>query len=430
MSDARPARGPVGVDALSGLAALPASAREHALAEFCASRAGELAREARRVVRAHLVAPADRPAALDAVTTAQQALLRDVAAGHRSIDPRTWLPTLRAESARAVRRSAAQVSVVAPYRQRLAAQRANLLAVRETAADRVPPAVSPRPAVATVGSTGVASVVPPPSALTDGADVAPALKDPVGLATRRPAGSVGMPRHARRRPGTVLGHGMSPRKSLRWSAAALLSTVTIVVGAAVAPAEERPVDETGTSTVSFVDRLTMPIVGLWDNLVGNGKDENPDAVVPVPVDSPTTPAPAVQQTPAPTVPPPPVVPAVPVVPVPGAGPGAGTGGSQVPQEGGRHGTGGGWRDHDDLGRGEWHERDEDRDEDDDRDDDDDEQRGDRHGRDEQRGHGRGDGGRDDDRGNGHRNDRSDRSRGRGRSVSERRHGRASSVPRV
>ncbi|WP_336707474.1 hypothetical protein [Oerskovia sp. USHLN155] len=424
MSDARPARGPVGVDALSGLAALPASAREHALAEFWASRAGELAREARRVVRAHLVAPADRTAALDAVTTAQQALLRDVAAGHRSIDPRTWVPTLRAESARAVRRSAAQGAVaVAPYRQRLAAQRANLLAVRETAADRVPPAASTRPAVVTVGSTGVASAIPPSAPLADGAGVAPVLKAPVGLAARRTTGSAGIPRHARRRPGTVLGHGMSPRQSLRWSAAALLSTVTIVVGAAVAPAEERPVDETGTSNVSFVDRLTMPIVGLWDNLVGNGKDKDPDAVVPVPVDSPTTPAPAVQQAPAPTVPPPPVPPAVPVAPVPGTG--AGTG-PQVPQEGGRHGNGSSWRDHDDLGRAEWHERD---DEDDDRDDDD-ERRGDRHGRDEQRGQGRGDGDRDDDRGNGHRNDRSDRSRGRGRSVSERRHGRASSVPRV
>lgn len=424
MSDARPARGPVGVDALSGLAALPAGAREHAVAEFWASRAGELAREARRVVRAHLVAPTDRPAALDAVTAAQQALLRDVAAGHRSIDPRTWVPTLRAESARAVRRSAAQGAVaVAPYRQRLASQRANLLAVRETAADRVPPAVSPRPAVATVGSTGDVPALTPPSALTDRADVAPVLKAPV--ADHRPTGSAGRPRHARRRPGTVLGHGMSPRKSLRWSAAALLSTVTIVVGAAVAPAEERPVDETGTSNVSFVDRLTMPIVGLWDNLVGNGKDKDPDAVVPVPVDSPTTPAPAVQQTPAPTVPPPPVVPAVPAVPVPDTGPGTGTGGSQAPGEGGRHGNGSSWRDHDDLGRAEWHERD---DEDDERDDDD--RRGDRHGRDEQRGQGREDGDRHDDRGNGHRNDRSDRSRGRGRSVSERRHGRAGSVPRV
>lgn len=424
MSDARPARGPVGVDALSGLAALPASAREHALAEFWASRAGELAREARRVVRAHLVAPADRPAALDAVTTAQRALLRDVAAGHRSIDPRTWVPTLRAESARAVRRSAAQGSVaVAPYRQRLAAQRANLLAVRETVADGVPPAASSRPAAATVGSTGVVTpAVPQPSPVTDRAAVAPALKDPVGLVTRRTVGPVGVPRHARRPAGTALGHGMSPRQSLRWSAAALLSTVTIVVGAAVAPAEERPVDGTGTSEVSFVDRLTMPIVGLWDNLVGNGKDKDPDAVVPVPVVSPTTPALEVQQAPAPTVPQPPVAPAVPVAPVPGTG----TGGSQVPQEGGgRHGSGGSWRDHDDLGRAEWHERD---DEDDDRDDDD-ERRGDRHGRDEQRGQGRGDGDRDGDR-HGRRDDRSDRSRGRRRSVSERRHGRASSVPRV
>ncbi|MFF3064712.1 hypothetical protein ACFVQ3_09145 [Oerskovia sp. NPDC057915] len=407
MSDARPAHGPVGVGALSGLADLPPGAREQALAEFWASRAGELAREARRVVRACLVAPDDRSAALDAVTRTQQALLRDVAAGRRSIDPRSWVATVRAESALAVRRSAAEGTVaVAPYRQRLAAQRAHLLAVRETAAVAVPPAVSPRTAVVAVGST----------------TVAPSLV-PVGRVAHRPTGRAGTPRHARRQAGTVLGHGMSPRRSLRWSAAALLSTVTIVVGAAVAPAEERPAGETGTSNVSFVDRLTMPIVGLWDNLVGNGRDKDPDAVVPVPVVSPTAPAPVVQEVPAPTVPQPPVAPAVPVPgPGSGIGTGSGTGGSRAPQEGGRHDGGSGWRDHDELGRGEWHERD---DEDDD-DRDDDERHGDRQGRGEEHGQGRG----DDDRGNGHRHERSDRSRGRRRGVSERRHGRASSVPRV
>ncbi|MFJ2299540.1 hypothetical protein [Oerskovia paurometabola] len=423
MSDALPARQPLGVDALSALAALPAHAREHALAEFLASRAGELAREARRVVRTYRVAPADRAAAHDAVTTAQQALMRDVATGRRSVDARSWAPTVRAESARAVRRSAAQGAyAVVPYRQRLAAQRATLLAVRETAAEGVPPAADPRPAAVALASAGVPSAVPPTSSLVGGTAAAHVVKVPVEHVTRRPTGPAGTPRHARRQARAVLGNGLSPRKSLRWSAAALLSTVTIVVGAAVAPAEERPDDGTGASNVTFVDRLTMPIVGLWDNLVGNGKDNGKGTVVPVPVESPTPSPPAVQPTPAPTATQVPVAPAVPAVPAAPAAPvpGGGPGRSQAPQDGGRHGNSGGWRDHDDLGRGEWHERD---DEDDDRDDD--ERRGDRHGRDDQRGQGRGD--RDGDRGAGHRDDRS---RGRGRNVGERRHGRSSSVPRV
>lgn len=423
MSDARPARRPIEVDALSGLAAMPAHARELAIAEFLASRAVELAREARRVVRTHRVAPADRPAAHDAVTTAQQALLRDIAAGRRNVDPRSWAPTVRAESMRAVHRSATQgVFAVAPYRQRLATQRATLLAVRENATTGVP--VAPGPAAATVRPLGGPSTVAPLAVSPD--DVAPVrvVRTPAGLVATTHAGPSGPPRHARR-PVMVVGRAVIPRRSLRWSTAALLSTVTIVVGAAVAPAEERPADGTSTSNVSFVDRLTMPIASLWDNLVGGGKVKDPEAVVPVPVVSPTPTAPPVQQPPAPTAKETPVAPAVPVAPpAPAApvAPGAGTNRSPAPPEGGRHGNGSGWHDHDDMGRGEWHERD---DEDDDGDDDD--RRGDGHGRDEQRGQGR-----DDDRGDRHRSrDGSDRSRGRVRKVAERRHSRqGAGVPRA
>jgi len=328
MSDGRPAPRPTGDGALPGFAALSAPARERALADVVAARANELAREARRVVRAYDIAPVDRAAALDAVATVQRALLRDIATGRRVLDPRSWVPTVRTESERAVRRASIQQSLsVAPYRQRLAAQRATLLAVRQDAARGVP--VVPVAAPAEALPAG-------PAESTPGGAAASAAHGLLGRAPRSRAVPRGGARHARG-PSTPHAHHVTARRTLRWGAAALLSSVTILAGAAVAPAEERPA---GTSDMSFVDRLTLPLVSLWDAIVPGGTAQTPavpdDAVSPQDVEEPgpvetTTPSPAPTPAPAAPVAPDkssPVVPAVPAPPVGTPGPG-------VPQDGHR-----------------------------------------------------------------------------------------------
>lgn len=451
MSDARPApRLPAGAGALAGLPALPVTACESALTELLAARAGDLAREARRVVRAYELAPADRATALDAVAAVQRALLLDVVAGRTSIDPRTWTLSVRGESARAVRRAAAQGAItVAPHRQRLATQRAALLAVRENASVGVPVETGTEQPVADVPvRTELSATAASPFESTTA----------TGRAPRSATGPLGPARHARSPVGATPGRRLTARRSARWGAAALLSSVTIMVGAAVAPAEERPADAPGTSNVSFVDRLTMPIIGLWETLVPGSKDQDPADVSPtpdppapaVPVPSVPTPEPTPTPTPDPTVPDAavvPVVPTTPIVPdVPDApvapvvpAPGTGSGGSWTTPGDGRPGNSGGRHDHD-TGRGEKHEHDERR-----GDDDDDDWRG--WGRDKDRDTGRDDGrqskgrgnDRDDDRRDGKQDGRdqdrrtnanTDKARSRGRSRASHASDREEPSPRV
>jgi hypothetical protein len=415
MSDAHPAPRLSTVRTLTDLAELSGPAFDSALADLAASRASELAREAWRVVRALDVAPSDRRAALGAVATIQRALFHDVATGRTPLEPRAWRPTVRAESARAVRTAAAQGAVaVAPRRQHLAAQRATLLAVRENA---TPPAAPDAPVAQAVPTTQILPIVPvmpfAPVPLT--ADAAPEATPSVAAAPRtrgrQRSAPPTTPRHVRHPAGSGGHRRVTAQRSLRWGAAALLSSVTIVVGAAVAPAEERPLNAPGSSSVSFVDRLTLPILGVWNTLVSGGEGSSPSEVAPVDeAPDPTPPAappaivpPAGDQLapPGPTAPKPPVTPSPPPAVVP---PGTG---SSTPHDRGGHRD---WRDDDGMGRGEGHGRDDDHDDDDD-DDDDESRRG--------RGDGRSDDGRKNGRGDDHGQRGSDGGRGRGRHAGAR-----------
>lgn len=340
-------------DALARLAVIPAAARERAIAAVVAIHANELAHEARRVVRSLGVPPTDRSTALDLIATAQRALLHDVATGRRGIDPRTWAPAVRDESLRAVREAAAQgVITVAPHRQRLALRRAELLAVRQAPSG---PSTSPAPVTLVLPAVPARAVAP-----TEKAAQAPRARR-IGHGSRARVARPANVRHARQLTGSAHARPMT-RRSLRWAAAGLLSTVTIVVGAAVAPAEERPADIGGvTSNVSFVDRLTLPVLGLWDKLFPNGGDEVP-AVDPPSEEAPVaTPSPTVPSEPPGTTGPDPVVAPVPPPPassVPAPNPGPGRDGRH--HDGDRHDKGDG------PGRGQERDDDEDEDDDDDR----------------------------------------------------------------
>ncbi|MHA7132042.1 hypothetical protein [Oerskovia turbata] len=422
MSDVQPAPRLSTVRTLTDLAELSGPAFESALAELAASRASELAREAWRVVRALDVAPSDRRAALGAVATIQRALFHDVATGRVPLEPRAWRPTVRAESARAVRTAAAQGAVtVAPRRQHLAAQRATLLAVRENAIPPTPPTFdAPVPqAMPATQVLPVVPVVPFASAVGAAPEAKPSVAaGPRGRGPHRSAAPTN-PRHVRHPAGPGGHRHVTAQRSLRWGAAALLSSVTIVVGAAVAPAEERPLNAPGSSSVSFVDRLTLPILGMWNTLVSGGEGSSPSEVAPVDeAPDPTPPAapPAVAPPPGdqvappgPTAPKPPVAPSPPPAVVP-----PGTGSSTPHDKGGRRD----WRDDDGMGRGEGHGRDDD-DHDDDEDDDDESRQERDDGRSEE---GRKDGrqnGRGDD--HGHRGSDGGRGRGRHAGVRLRRH---------
>ena len=240
---------------------------------------------------------------------------------------------------------------MAPHRQRLALQRAELLAVRQAPSG---PSVSPAPVTLVLPAVPARTVAPSEKP----ARARRARRVDVGSRSRvaRPANV----RHARQLTGSAQAR-RATRRSLRWVAAGLLSTVTIVVGAAVAPAEERPADLGGeTSNVSFVDRLTLPVLGLWDKLFPNGGDELLPVEPPSEETPDTTPSPTVPSE-QPTVPAPVLVPApappATSVPAPAPAPNPGPGRHH---DGDRHDKGDG------PGRG--HERD---------DDDDDDDRGDR-----------------------------------------------------
>jgi hypothetical protein len=418
MPDVGPTHQRSTVDAVRELATIPRAALDRALASLAASRAGVLAREALRVVRALDVAPDDRPAALEAITTVQRTLLHEVATGDRDLDARSWTPTVRAESAQAVRRAAAAGTVtLTPYRHRLAAQRATLLAARENASPDHEYAYEPtrHPATVPLVCASMATTAP-----ASNGSSSPVQSPRVDAAHPRGHRVTGTARHVRPTGGLVGTRRPTTRRSLRWGAAALLSSVTIVVGAAVAPAEERPLDSP-TSELSFVDRLTLPILSVWEDIVSSGRSGTDVA----PTDDPTEPTPTetpapVHEESAPTRTPGAGAPGVPqapsVAPAPSTGAGSTDGGRGGESHRG-HGDRRGQDRDDDAGRGE-HGRDKDDDEDDEDDRGgrgDDDHRGD--GRD--RWHGRGEGNRDKNRG------RTTGDRSRPRSETGRRSGRRS-----
>jgi outer membrane biosynthesis protein TonB len=348
MSDEGPgSRRSVVEDARVVAATVPEGERERAVAGLVAAHAVGLARDARRHVRAAGVSGTDQVAALRAVTDAQRAVLDDLVAGRRPLEGRAWSPTVRFEALRAVRALAAEGAVVVPpYRHRLAADRAALLLLRESAAvvDRGP---APREVVRT---GAVAGGLPPTPHPLDGATATRPLP------TSRSAGTASSARTPARRErqrapvarGRVRSSG--PGRPVRWGAAAVLSAATLAFGVVVAPAQDEvgggpgvsvrpeqvllgttpgtgstawaPLDGAGAASVRLdlsspvltgLAPSTAPAVELVDEPadepVGPRVDDAVDAtaddpggepvVEPLPVVVPAAPGPAVPETPAP-----------------------------------------------------------------------------------------------------------------------------------
>ncbi|WP_431893208.1 hypothetical protein [Cellulosimicrobium funkei] len=235
MSDEGPgSRRSVVEDARVVAATVPEGERERAVDGLVAAHAVGLARDARRHVRAAGVSGTDQVAALRAVTDAQRAVLDDLVAGRRPPEGRAWSPTVRFEALRAVRALAAEGAVaVPPYRHRLAADRAALLLLRETAA------VVDRPAPREVVRAGAVAVGLPPT--PHPLDEATATRV---LPTVRPAAPVSSAhtpaRQERRRAPRVRGRARTsgPGRPVRWGAAAVLSAATLAFGVVVAPAQD------------------------------------------------------------------------------------------------------------------------------------------------------------------------------------------------
>ncbi|OLT54252.1 hypothetical protein BJF88_09945 [Cellulosimicrobium sp. CUA-896] len=314
---------------LAGVARMPSAAREHALAVVVEQHDAELDRDARRLVRTLGVAEPDRAAALEVVGTVQRAVLRDAVAGRRAVDGRSWTPTVRFEAVRAVGHEAAQGRLaVTPYQHRLAADRAALLALRQAAAatDRaiaqaVPQAGAPRRAA-------LPGMVFPPVPKV----VAPPTLVPRTQAVRRGVGH----------PAAATGPARSSHatRSVRFGAAAALSSVTLIFGAAIAPADDN-VPEGATGDFEL-DSLQLQPFGLKPfDLDGVEPTTGPEGeeveevpqVVPAPEPSPTPsataeqparpapePAPRLADAAAPQPAPEPAPAPAPVAPSPGATP--------------------------------------------------------------------------------------------------------------
>lgn len=347
MSDEGPgSRRSVVEDARVVAATVPEGERERAVAGLVAAHAVGLARDARRHVRAAGVSGTDQVAALRAVTDAQRAVLDDLVAGRRPLEDRAWSPTVRFEALRAVRALAAEGAVaVPPYRHRLAADRAALLLLRETAA------VVDRPAPREVVRTGaVAAGLPPTPHPLDEATATRPLPTSRSAATVSSAHAPARPE--RRRALGVRGRARSsgPGRPVRWGAAAVLSAATLAFGVVVAPAQDEvgggpgvsarpeqvllsttpgtgstawaPLDGAGATSVRL-DLSSPVLTGLApssapavelvdepvDEPVGARVDDAVDApgdepggepvVEPLPVVVPAAPGPAVPETPAP-----------------------------------------------------------------------------------------------------------------------------------
>ncbi|MFC8923876.1 hypothetical protein [Cellulosimicrobium sp. NPDC057127] len=345
---------------LAGVVRMPVAAREHALAVVGAQHSDELSRDARRLVRALGVEETDRGAALEVVGTVQRGVLRDAVSGHRVVDPRAWAPTVRFEAVRAVRDEAARGRlVVTPYHHRLAADRAALLTLRQAAATtdgaitratraatqaRQTPvravrdtAAEPvrRPVAGTGHRVALPGMVFPPVPQAAPRVVPPA--DRVRRGTRRAA-----LQDVQGVQGVRTVRSSNATRSVRFGAAAALSSVTLIFGAAIAPADDSAPD--GTAGEFELDRLQLQPFG-WkpfdlDGVEPSTGSQEPVAevpqVVPAPEPSPeppvTTqpepaPAPApetVAPAPAPEPPAPGPVPAPPPAAPPAGGPGGAT----------------------------------------------------------------------------------------------------------
>ncbi|MFD6030266.1 hypothetical protein ACFWE5_06100 [Cellulosimicrobium funkei] len=362
MSDEGPgSRRSVVEDARVVAATVPEGERERAVAGLVAAHAVGLARDARRHVRAAGVSGTDQAAALRAVTDAQRAVLDDVVAGRRPLEGRAWSPTVRFEALRAVRALAAEGAVaVPPYRHRLAADRAALLLLRETAT-----VVDPAPREVVRAGAVAAGLPPTPHPLGEATATRP-------LPTSRSAATVSSAhapaRRERRRVPGVRGRTRSsgPGRPVRWGAAAVLSAATLAFGVVVAPAQDgvgggpgvsvrpeqvllgttpgagstawAPLDGAGATSVRLdlsspvltgLAPSTAPAVELVDepadepvgtqvdDAVDRSADEPADepVVEPLPVVVPAAPGPAVPETPAPAP-----APASGVAPAPAATP--------------------------------------------------------------------------------------------------------------
>jgi hypothetical protein len=355
---------------LAGVVRMPSAAREHALAVVGAQHSAELDRDARRLVRALGVAEPDRAAALEVVGTVQRTVLHDALTGRRVVDGRDWSPTVRFESVHAVRREAAHGRLsVTPYQHRLAADRAALLALRQAAAAtdraiaqaaRQAEARAARPVLGTAAEPvrrPVAGTGRPVGGVSRGVALPGMVFPPVPKApapglvpgvdgVRRGSGRPAVPGPARSSNAT---------RSVRFGAAAALSSVTLIFGAAIAPADDSG-PEGGTDDFEL-DSLQLQPFG-WKPFDLDGVDvpagseeaaEEVPQVIPAPTPT-VTPSPEPEQ-PAPVPEPEPAAPA----PAPAPTPAPPAGSTPPPSESGRPGgstTVPGW---DSGDRGEWDE---------------------------------------------------------------------------
>ncbi|MGW6264224.1 hypothetical protein [Cellulosimicrobium funkei] len=342
MSDEGPgSRRSVVEDARVVAATVPEGERERAVAGLVAAHAVGLARDARRHVRAAGVSGTDQAAALRAVTDAQRAVLDDVVAGRRPLEGRAWSPTVRFEALRAVRALAAEGAVaVPPYRHRLAADRAALLLLRETAT-----VVDPAPREVVRAGAVAAGLPPTPHPLGEATATRPL---PTSRSAATDSSAHAPARRERRRAPGVRGRARSggPGRPVRWGAAAVLSAATLAFGVVVAPAQDEvgggpgvsvrpeqvllgttpetgstawaPLDGAGAASVRL-DLSSPVLTGLApssapavelvdepvDEPVGARVDDAVDApgdepvVEPLPVVVPAAPGPADPETPAP-----------------------------------------------------------------------------------------------------------------------------------
>ncbi|WP_402372812.1 hypothetical protein [Isoptericola rhizosphaerae] len=231
--------------ALAEVRALPGAERERALAAVVVAHDAELARAARRAVRTIGATAGARYAALEIVETSQRALMQDVATGRRHVDDRAWPATMRFESARAARQGVARgVLAATPYRQRLAADRAVLVQLRRAAG----PSGTTTKVDEVAARWGAVAPAEP-------AAVAPLAQPRAHRPSRRPASR---PRHPRRAVGPA-----------RWGVAAVLTSVTLLVGANVATAVrgtddaaeialERPTGSTSDLADRFPELADVP----------------------------------------------------------------------------------------------------------------------------------------------------------------------------
>lgn len=340
---------------LAGVPRMPSAAREHALAVVGAQHAPELEHDARRLVRTLGVADADRPAALEVVGAVQRGVLHDAVSGRRVVDGRSWAPTVRFEAARAVRHEAARGRLgVTPYQHRLAADRAALLAVRQVAAAAERAAAERAAAERAAAERAAAAQSEARAARTVRATAAEQLR-PVASTGRRvalpgmvfpPVPQIPSPKPAPVAAPPRTGRSSGTTRSVRFGAAAALSSVTLIFGAAIAPADD---SGTGGTPGEFeLDRLQLHPFG-WKpfDLDGvepaEGTDEavtEAPQVVPAPEPPPVeTPSPEPEQPePAPSTPAPQPAPEPAPAPAPAPAPPATTPAPQQPAQPGAPGS--------------------------------------------------------------------------------------------